>query len=111
MSTKFRTGQKYESVVSAFYTHMGFNFIARNINYKFGEIDLIMYKDYYVFIEVKSTYKPQEAFDLLSEAKVHNIHSSVEFYCLNHDIEDYRIDYCCVIPSKHNYKIAIVRGI
>lgn len=111
MPSKFKKGQEYESIVCAFYAHFGFELVDRNVHYKFGEIDLVMYKDFYVFIEVKSTLLKVDAYNLLSEAKVINVHDSVEYYCMQKHIDEYRVDYCCVIPHKDNYEIAIVRGI
>lgn len=52
--TSRATGQHYEALARTHLERAGLNFIAANVNYRFGELDLVMREaDTLVFVEVR----------------------------------------------------------
>ncbi|WP_205597731.1 YraN family protein [Paraferrimonas sp. SM1919] len=89
-------GQEFEKQAAQYLQSQGLKLVGQNINYKFGEIDLVMKEaNQWVFVEVKyrSTLQFGGALAAISQAKKMKIIRAVEAYVQQHNIkQSYRID-------------------
>ncbi|NMH65100.1 YraN family protein [Shewanella salipaludis] len=83
-------GQQAELAAKAYLQRQGLHFIAQNVRYPFGEIDLVMRAgEYWVFVEVK--YRARQhyggALNALSQAQIARIRRAASHYLQLHDID------------------------
>lgn len=111
MASLFAKGQRFESLVAVYLTRVGYFLVARNVITPYGEIDLILWKNLYIFIEVKTSSKTSDVFTKISMKKLEHIQLSVEYYCTLNDISDYRVDYVCVVLQGKNELFVVEKNI
>ena len=85
-------GSEAEKVASKFLKEKGYKIVDRNFNSRFGEIDIIAYKDRcWHFVEVKSG--KGEPIYQITPKKLSKILKTVDIYLQKHKIEaNYSID-------------------
>jgi Holliday junction resolvase-like predicted endonuclease len=86
-------GQKGEDQAVGYLKKAGYTVLDRNVSNTFGVIDIVAKKrGVYYFFEVKAgnwstAINPA---DNLTKAKLRKFFISIEYYCLNHKVSDYR---------------------
>ncbi|BCX13489.1 MAG: hypothetical protein KatS3mg085_021 [Candidatus Dojkabacteria bacterium] len=89
--SQFKRGNFAETIILNYLFRLGFDFIDRNYNTPYGEIDLIMKKlDHYFFIEVKSNFSKRfvNPYEKISEIKTQRIFDSVMIWIQNNGIDE-----------------------
>ncbi len=106
MNTK-QIGDSYEDIAADFLREKGYKILKRNFHSRYGEIDIIAYKDgVYVFCEVK--YRKNADYGLPAEfvtkKKQDKIAKTVAGYMMyNKFVEDYRFDIIGILGDEINH--------
>ncbi|WP_394205571.1 YraN family protein [Shewanella waksmanii] len=82
-------GQQGEVTARQFLEQQGLSFVANNVRFRFGEIDLIMkHQQTWVFVEVKyrKTSQYGGAVNALSQAQIGRIRKAASAYLQQHNI-------------------------
>ncbi len=93
---KKEIGQVYEKIAAKYLEDKGYRVLYNNYNTRYGEIDLIAYKDsMYIFCEVK--YRKDDSHGLpvefVTESKQNKLSMAAMFFIMNNQIvESYRFD-------------------
>lgn len=116
-SAKRRLGNVGENVAVMFLEKQGFKILERNYLRKWGELDIVAYKNGILrFVEVKSVSGeigenvPQETLEYRPEEnmnvhKLKRLHRTIQTYLLEKGIEDdWQLDLVTVRIDKQNHK-------
>ena len=91
MPTSREKGRLAEQKASCFLQNLGFEIVDRNFYSRFGEIDLIAFKNKTLhFIEVKSGVRFEPIY-AITPKKIEKILKTIDFYLTQHHIA---YDYC-----------------
>lgn len=75
----------WEEIACAYYLERGFRIVDRNVNYRNGELDIVVEKDELtVFIEVKVVNVIQEIHDFITPSKLSHLIRSIQIYGMEH---------------------------
>jgi len=95
-------GNIAEERASVYLKEQGFEILERNFYTKFGEIDIITYKEEtFHFVEVKSGEDYEKAIQNMTPRKIGRILRSVDVYIKKNGLDsDYCIDAVIVTPNE-----------
>ncbi len=101
---KKNLGDFYEELACDYLLNKGYRIVCRNFRSRFGEVDIIAYKDgVCVFFEVK--YRKNAAFgmpeDFVTKSKQEKIARTAMFYLMKNDVlNDYRFDIISILGEE-----------
>ncbi len=99
-----RVGDKYEFVATKFLEKKGYKILFNNYYTRYGEIDIIAYKDdVYIFCEVK--YRSDDIYgvpaEFVNKSKQQKIvKSAMDFIMRNSIVERYRFDIIGILGNE-----------
>ncbi len=102
-----KIGDRYEDIAADFLREKGYKILKRNFHSRYGEIDIIAYKDgVYVFCEVK--YRKNDDYgmpaEFVTKKKQDRIVKTVARYLMyNKFVENYRFDVIGVLGTEINH--------
>ncbi|MDX9813645.1 MAG: YraN family protein [Sulfurimonas sp.] len=95
-------GNKAEQQAVLFLQDSGFSIIEQNFYSRFGEIDIIAYKDEVLhFVEVKSGDDFEVAVQNITKTKLSRLIKTIDVYLKKHNIKDssYTLDAIIITPD------------
>jgi putative endonuclease len=92
-----KTGELGENIVCQYLSKLGFDILERNYTRKWGEIDVIAYKDRVLhFVEVKSVTTFMRPEEQMTAWKQRKLMTTIELYVNSRATGDWQFDVACV---------------
>ena len=112
---KRKLGDWGESQAVRFLKKRGYGIVERNWSTRWGEIDIIAFKDgRYIFFEVKTSLTPSEHGFLpernVGSRKVKSLHRTIEVFLSQHDVpldSEWQLDVITISILKDNNKAMV----
>ncbi len=106
-------GIRGEKVAIRYLVRRGFRLLDKNVKIKYGELDLVLFKDNKVhFVEVKyrNSEKDVEIEQVLSKRKIDKVTYTSKMWLKIHSMNDcdFQIGFIGIVPKLFRYKIVYV---